>query len=349
MGDLTDLLSGLGGWVQAVLVVLGVALALAAISRFLKAAAGRASGRRFRNQLIMMGAWFVGLLVVLLGLPLDHQVRQQLLGLLGILLSAAIALSGSTLLGNAMAGIMLKAVRNFRSGDFISTGEHFGRVTERGLFHTEIQTPDRDLTTLPNLLLATSAVKVIRPSGTVVSATVSLGYDLPHTRVEKLLLEAAAQVGLEDPFVQILDLGDYSVTYRTAGLLTDTMQLLAFRSRLRGSILDTLHGAGVEIVSPAFTNARVLEAEKPVIPTQVSPVTAPVGQDAAPVDVVFDKAEEAASLTRLQEKLKETEEQLQEARKESKDSPRTLHLEQMKANLELAIRSTEEKESLEGD
>ena len=43
----------------------------------------------------------------------------------------------------------------------------FGRVTERGLFHTEIQTEDRDLVTLPNLYLVTNPVKVVRTFLTV--------------------------------------------------------------------------------------------------------------------------------------------------------------------------------------
>jgi small conductance mechanosensitive channel len=353
MGFLSKLyqtiVQGSGGWAQGLLVVLAVALALAALSRFLGRNSSTGSGHRFRNQLITFGAWFVGLLIIVLGLPLDPQMRQQLLTLLGILLSAAIALSGSTLLGNAMAGIMLKTVRNFRSGDFISTGDHFGRVTERGLFHTEIQTADRDLTTLPNLLLATSAVKVVRSSGTVVSATISLGYDQPHDRVEKLLIQAAESVGLGDPFVQILELGDFSVTYRAAGLLTETKQLLAFRSRLRGAILDTLHSAGVEIVSPAFTNARVLDAGKLMIPPRSRATAAENGQDAAPVNVVFDKAEDAASLARLRERLVATEAELQEVRKEDKKNPRVGFLERMRDNLILAIESAEERERMHED
>ena len=63
----------------------------------------------------------------------------------------------------------LRAVRNFRMGDFIRVAEHFGRVSERGLFHTEIQTENRDLTTLPNLFLVTHPVTTIRTSGTIVS------------------------------------------------------------------------------------------------------------------------------------------------------------------------------------
>ena len=49
---------------------------------------------------------------------------------------------------------MLRTVRNFRAGDFIRVNDQFGRVTDRGLFHVEIQTADSDLITLPNLYLA---------------------------------------------------------------------------------------------------------------------------------------------------------------------------------------------------
>jgi len=175
----------------------------------------------------MFSASLVVVLLVILALPLGHETRGQLLSLFGIVVSATIALGSSTLLGNAMAGIMLKVVRNFRSGDFVSVGESFGRVSERGLFHTEIQTPDRDLVTLPNLYLATTPVRVVRSSGTIVSATCSLGYDVNHTRVEELLRDAADTAGLTEPFVQVLDLGDFSVTYKVAGLLKEVKSLRA--------------------------------------------------------------------------------------------------------------------------
>ena len=38
-----------------------------------------------------------------------------------------------------MAGLMMRVVKGFGAGDFVSIGESFGRVSERGLFHVEIQ------------------------------------------------------------------------------------------------------------------------------------------------------------------------------------------------------------------
>ena len=115
-----------------------------------------------------------------------------------------------------------------------------------------IQNEFRDLVTIPNLYLTTHPVTTTRSSGTIVSATVSLGYDVSRTKIEELLLVAAGNTGLQDPFVQILDLGDFSVTYRISGLLTNVKRLLSARTRLRAAMLTALHEAGVEIVSPTF-------------------------------------------------------------------------------------------------
>ena len=76
-------------------------------------------------------------------------------------------------------------------GDFIQCGEHIGRVSERGLLHTEIQPEGRDLITLPNLYLVSHPVSTVQPAGTLVECTVSLGYDVPREEIEEALLRLA--------------------------------------------------------------------------------------------------------------------------------------------------------------
>jgi small-conductance mechanosensitive channel len=125
-----------------------------------------------------------------------------------------------------------------------------------------IQTEERDLTTLPNLLLVSHPITVIRSSGTIVSATVSLRYDIAHQTIEKLLVDAAIAAKPKDPFVPFLELGDYSVTYRVAGFLGEVKHLLSAHSKLRAMMLSTLHDGGIEIVSPMVMNQRQLETSK---------------------------------------------------------------------------------------
>lgn len=295
-----------------------VVVGLFVIHRFVLKAHISSTGKKFRNQLIMLGLTASGALLILLLLPIREQLRGQILSLLGIVLSAGIALSSTTLLGNAMAGLMIRAVRAFRLGEFIEVGDHFGRVSDMGLFHVEIQTEDRDLKTLPNLLLVTNAVKRIRPSGTILSARVSLGYDVAPGRVQRLLSKAAEDTGLKDPFARVIELGDHAITYKVAGLLEDVSSLLAKRSDLRIAMMHALHADGVEIVSPQFRNTRMLDSQRVFIPPSEEDHPAPDRQ-ARPEAIVFDKAEEAASIESLRQSLAEMEKDKDALRKALKE------------------------------
>lgn len=254
---------------------------------------------QFRLQLVNLALTLAGVLAVVMALPVSPSLKSQLLSLIGILLSASIALSSTTFLSNAMAGVMLRAVGGFRMGDFLTVGDHFGRVSERGLFHTEIQGEDRDLTTLPNMFLVSHPFKVVRTSGTIISIDLSLGYDVPRGKVKEILLRAAEKAGLEEPFVQIRQAGDFSITYRVSGLLKEVKQLISAKSRLWGTAVDELHESGVEIVSPTFMNTRAQPPGLQFIPQSTRARSVDLDANDHAVNQAFDKAEEAESLEEL--------------------------------------------------
>lgn len=295
-------------------------VALAAIAIFMSAWLGNRLLHRYfderphlkyRRQLYQIGGVLLVILCLILSLWLADaasQLRGPLLNFYAIVVSATIALSSTTLIGNILAGIMLKSIGNCRPGDYITVGDHFGRISEMDLLHTEIQTEERDLTTLPNLYLVTKPVQVMRSSGTVISVEVSLGYDVSRHRVEKLLLQAADETELENPFVQIRDLGDHSVTYRIAGLLTELKQLLEKRRQLRGRTLDVFHAEGIEVVSPTFMNTRALQKDQTFI-ADIDVPAAPKRSKSAD-SVVFDKAHKAQSVENLRDALAEAEDRI---------------------------------------
>ena len=291
---------------------------------------------KFRRQVITVVLSFVGLLVIIMALPISDAPRGQLLSLIGILLSAAIALSSTTLLGNAMAGLMLRAIRNFKPGDFVSVGEHFGRVSDRGLFHIEIQTEDRDLTTIPNVYLVTNPVKVSRSSGTIISSVVSLGYDVPHEKIEQILQDAVISAELQEPFVQFVELGDFSVTYKAAGLLVEVKQIVSARSKLRQKMLDKLHQGGVEIVSPTFMNTRAVPVERQFIPElyRHAPQEKTTEYTPEPEDVIFDKAEKAESLEKLREAYESYGQHLETLKESIAESDSEEEKERLKSEME---------------
>ncbi len=276
-----------------------------------------------RRQVATLFLSFIGLLIIIMIIPdrfLSETSTGQLLSLIGILLSAAIALSSTTFIGNAMAGLMLRVVKSFRPGDFVRIGDHFGRVTELGLFHVEIQTEDRDLTTLPNLYLVTNPVKVILSSGTIVSAEVSLGYDVPRSDVEKCLKNGASAAGLSDPFVLVMELGDFSVTYRVSGMLTEVKHLISARSRLREMMADSLHQCGIEIVSPTFMNTRALQERRAIIPPSTRTSGGKEEEEPSIEKLIFDIAEEAESIEKLNELLGTTVKEIDVLKSQAKDT-----------------------------
>lgn len=333
----------------------GVAVAIALLvwfvhQRLLAFYANKPSEQHYR-QLIMACIWLVSLILAVLIMPVGDEMRGQLLGFLGILLSATIALSSTTIVGNAMAGLMLRSLRNCRVGDHIRVGEHFGRISQMDLLHVEIQTEDRDLTTLPNLYIVTNPVTVLRDSGTLLHVEVSLGYDVPRQKVEAALLCAAEKTGLETPFVQVRFLGDHSVGYMISGLLTDIGKLIATRRKLRANTLDELHEAGIEIVSPSFMNTRPLATGEQVRPEQV-PGQPHAGDHPEPDAVVFDKAREAEELEELKRKytedsqrLLELEQALKEAGQGDERRPLTLEKKKLEAAMARAAKQIDAAEA----
>jgi small-conductance mechanosensitive channel len=267
---------------------------------------GAFAERKIIPQLLLLVLGIVGAILIILALPISDTLRGNILSLFGLVMTGVMALSSATFVSNAFAGSMLRLTRSFRVGDYIKVGEQGGRVTERGIFHTEIQTEDRDLTTFPNLFLVTNAVTVVRASGTITSATISLGYDIDHAKVEELLIKAAESVELRDPYVHVMELGDFSVTYKVCGFLEDIKVLLTTRSRLKKSILDTLHAARVEIVSPTFMNQRPQKEGVIMIPA-ASIRAASVKEEVTAEAIIFDKADDAEAAAAVEEAVAQAE------------------------------------------
>ncbi|MDJ0911210.1 MAG: mechanosensitive ion channel [Woeseiaceae bacterium] len=293
------------------IVVIGL---LTGINALLKRRWKNQPSAQFRFQMIMLLLTLAGILAIIIALPISNDMQAQILQLIGILLSAAIALSSTTFIGNIMAGIMLRTIRSCRPGDFITLGDVTGRITEMDLLHTEVQTEFRDLVTVPNLNMVTQPMKVVRASGTIISAEVSLGFDVPCSRVFELLIAATKEARLKDGFAHVRELGDFSVSYRVAGLLEDVTSLISARSALRVAMLHQLHQAGIEIVSPTFMNTRALEDGKAIMPATTRRSRK---EQTAAEEVVFDKADVAAKVEELRKAIEATDKQLAETDAES--------------------------------
>ncbi|MEX0330215.1 MAG: mechanosensitive ion channel domain-containing protein [Puniceicoccaceae bacterium] len=299
----------------AITLILVIAFLYGANWVLLRRHAELGSERLFPRQLAMLGLTIAGIVVIAMALPVNPSTRNQVIAFLGLVVSGTFAFSSTTIFANLLAGVMLRITKPFRAGDFVEVEDIFGRVSERGLLDTEVQTETRQLISIPNTFLITRPVSVIRSSGTIVSANLSLGYDVHHSRISDHLKEAALTAGLEEPFVHIIELGDFSVSYRVSGLLTDVKSFLTAKSLLHACVLDSLHSAGIEIVSPNFMNQRPLKDGTLVIPRRMQAKLDEKKDETAAEAIVFDKAEEAEQRELKQNQLIQTIQTLEESLK----------------------------------
>ena len=305
---------------------------------------------QFKKDVWLLAVLGLGVLVLVMALPgqatgIEPKDKVQFVGLL---LSLLIALSSQTLLGNAMAGLMVRSVDKVHPGDWVRIESYFGKVTEMGLMHTEIQTEDRDLMTVPNLFLVNRPVKVIRSSGTLLSASVSLGYEVPHQQVKDILKKAVEETGLESASVQITALGDFAVTYNVAGLLKDPEHPLSKRSSLHVHVLDALHEAHIEIVSPNVVMTRIVPENQRILPEPdavVSETPAPDVEE-PPIDsVVFDKGMDVDNLETQRKRLAELAESIEQWKQEAKDAESDRARERLERHIQAAQNESERLES----
>ncbi len=270
------------------------------------------------RSIILFLIAMIAIISVILALPMNPEIKKEVTNIIGIVISAVLALSSATFIGNALAGIMLRAVKNFKPGDFVLVEDVYGRVTEMGLFHTEIQTENRDLTTLPNLYLTTNPVKVTRSSGTFISSEVSLGYDVDRHLIEEALIKAATTSGLKDPFVLMTSLGDFTIVYKVQGLLENVKTIITSKSNLNAMVVDELHKVGIEIVSPGFVNQRQVN-DTIFIPKKIKEVDLKKEtKTQKPENVIFDKADEAESIESRKKHLESMDEKLSKLMEELK-------------------------------
>jgi small-conductance mechanosensitive channel len=303
----------LGGFAPALITIAATIFLVWMVNTLVKRTAEKSStATPVIYQVLRLLLILLAIIAIILLLPISDETQGQVLRLTGLVITAILTISSTSFVSNMMAGLMLQSTETFRPGDYIRVGDEFGRVTRRSLLHTQIQTEWRDITTLPNLLLVNSPITVLHREGTVISADVSLGYDIPYTTVEKLLGQAADESGLSETFVLTQDLLDHAVNYRVAGFLPEMKNLISARSNLRKKILEVMHGHGLEVASPTIMDQRPKPADSTTIPEQPVRHGAPQALSAAPEDIIFDKAEEAASLEELRQQGEEFRQQLKD-------------------------------------
>ena len=199
---------------------------------------------------------------------------------ISVFLGLLISLGSAAAIGNVVAGVVLTYMRPFRVGDRVKIADTFGDVIEKTLLVTRVRTIKNVDITIPNALVLSSHIinfssSVTNPQPLILHSSVTIGYDAPWRKVHELLIAAARAtthiLATPEPFVLQTGLNDFYVTYEI-NAYTDQPNLMAtIYAELHQNIQDTFNEAGVEIMSPHYTQLR--DGNKTAIPDQYLPKT----------------------------------------------------------------------------
>jgi small-conductance mechanosensitive channel len=189
-----------------------------------------------------------------------------------------ISLGSASAIGNLVAGIVLMYMRPFSVGDRVKISDTLGDVTEKTLLVTRVRTIKNVDITIPNALVLGSHIINFNSSSTnrpplILHTSVTIGYDTPWRKVHELLIAAAKRttniLETPEPFVLQTGLNDFYVSYEINAYTGHPNKMAMIYAELYQHIQDQFNEAGVEIMSPHYSQVR--DGNKTSIPDQYLP------------------------------------------------------------------------------
>ncbi|THJ19474.1 MAG: mechanosensitive ion channel family protein, partial [Nitrospira sp. CG24E] len=192
---------------------------------------------------------------------------------LGILLS----FGSAGAISNIIAGAVLTYMHPFRNGDRVKIADTIGDVMERTLLVTRVRTIKNVDITIPNSMVLGSHLinfsSVAKEQGLILHTAITIGYDAPWKTVHALLIAAAKAtthiLKTPEPFVLQTGLNDFYVTYEINAYTDQANKMATIYAELHQNIQDKFNEAGVEIMSPHYTQVR--DGNQTTIPEQYLP------------------------------------------------------------------------------
>ena len=190
----------------------------------------------------------------------DSAAFQGVSVFVGLLLS----LGGASAIGNVVSGVILTYMRPFQVGHRVKINDTVGNVTSKNLLVTKIRTTKNEEITVPNAALLSGGIinytALTGSDGLVLHTSVTIGYDVPWTKVHELLLAACAKTPKLEaepaPFVLQKALQDWYVEYEVNAFTHDSHAMPQTYSHLHANIQDAFAAADIEIMSPHYMGLR---------------------------------------------------------------------------------------------
>jgi hypothetical protein len=119
---------------------------------------------------------------------------------LSVLVGLMITLGSTGLINQVISGLFVIYSRSVRPGDYVRIGDIDGQVMNVGFLATKLKTPRQEEITLPHSVLVGAATtnysRLAGDDGMVVTASVTIGYDVPWRQVHALLLLVRREPGV---------------------------------------------------------------------------------------------------------------------------------------------------------
>ena len=145
-------------------------------------------------------------------------IGADVTGLIAILAAAGfavgLALHGS--LGNFASGVLILSLRPYKTGDWISVEDKFGKVEEIGIFNTTIITPGKKSLIVPNSKITDTIVTNYSEKGVVrLEVNVTIPYEQSYPKAEALIKATLKEIPIllktPEPEVGIINFDSHNV------------------------------------------------------------------------------------------------------------------------------------------
>jgi small-conductance mechanosensitive channel len=201
---------------------------------------------------------------------------------LSVLIGLMITLGSTGLINQIISGLFVVYSKSVKSGDYVRVGDVEGEVINVGSLATKLRTPKQEEITLPHSVLVGTATtnysRLAGKEGMVITASVTIGYDVPWRQVHALLLLGASRTpGIrQEPPPRVLqrELSDFYVQYHLLAHLEEGSSRATVLSELHAQIQDSFNEHGTQIMSPHFE----AQPKKPVFVPKSSWYAPPASQ-----------------------------------------------------------------------
>lgn len=214
----------------------------------------------FMKGIVSLLIYFGGAVIFVSLIPRLHALMSALLASAGIA-AIVIGLAAQNTLSNIVAGVLITIFRPVRIKDSVKIGDEFGKVEDITLMYTVIRTWDYRRLVIPNATVTSSTI--VNYSHTdprlLLHVEVGISYDSDIDKAREIMLQEAnaCEYRLKDapdePYVRVIEVGEYSIGMRLYMWIGDPDQLFRARFGLMESIKKRYDSEGIEIPFPYRT------------------------------------------------------------------------------------------------